>query len=136
MVEVRCSIVLRQPDRERQSNCRQTCRAGGRSDEKFEIKRDRTLSLGGREIDLWGLRCGNAFYSDAVTERFIRNFDNINAHGINFVGATPHSGRQRRPPRRQRRPATVSTRHGKICCPKSRDVWNGWFAKPTSGAWS
>jgi hypothetical protein len=53
---------------------------------KFEIKQQRAF-LGGHEVDLWGLRCGNAFVSDAVTERFIRNFDNMNAHGINFVGA-------------------------------------------------
>ena len=53
---------------------------------EFEIRNNRPF-LGGKEIDLWGLRCGNAFFSDAVTERFIRNFDNMNAHGINFVGA-------------------------------------------------
>lgn len=52
----------------------------------FEIRGDRPF-LGGQEVDLWGLRCGNAFFSDAVTERYIRNFDNMNAHGINFVGA-------------------------------------------------
>lgn len=49
---------------------------------EFEIRDDRPF-LGGHEVDLWGLRCGNAFLSDAVTERFIRNFDNMNAHGIN-----------------------------------------------------
>jgi hypothetical protein len=53
---------------------------------EFEIKGNRPY-LGGHEVDLWGLRCGNAFFSDAVTERFIRNFDNMNAHGINMVGA-------------------------------------------------
>jgi len=52
----------------------------------FEIRGERPF-LGGHEVDLWGLRCGNAFVSDAVTERYIRNFDNMNAHGINFVGA-------------------------------------------------
>ncbi len=52
---------------------------------EFEIKGERPY-LGGREVDLWGLRCGNVFLSDAVTERFIRNFDNMNAHGINLVG--------------------------------------------------
>lgn len=52
---------------------------------EFEIKNDRAF-LGGHEVDLWGLRCGNALYSDAVTERHIRNFDNMNAHGINFIG--------------------------------------------------
>jgi len=53
---------------------------------EFEIQSERPF-LGGHEVDLWGLRCGNAFLSDAVTERFIRNFDNMNAHGINLVGA-------------------------------------------------
>ncbi|QDT53611.1 hypothetical protein Pan44_16340 [Caulifigura coniformis] len=53
---------------------------------EFEIRNQRAF-LGGQEIDLWGLRCGNAFYSDAVTERFVRNFDNMNAHGINMVAA-------------------------------------------------
>lgn len=53
---------------------------------EFEIRNNRAF-LGGHEVDLWGLRCGNAFYSDAVTERFIRNFDNMNAHGINWVAA-------------------------------------------------
>lgn len=54
--------------------------------DEFEIRNSRAF-LGGHEVDLWGLRCGNAFFSDAVTERFIRNFDNMNAHGINMVGA-------------------------------------------------
>jgi hypothetical protein len=53
---------------------------------EFEIRGERPF-LGGQEVDLWGLRCGNAFLSDAVTERFVRNFDNMNAHGINLVGA-------------------------------------------------
>ena len=53
---------------------------------EFEIRNQRAF-LGGHEVDLWGLRCGNAFYSDAVTERFVRNFDNMNDHGINLVGA-------------------------------------------------
>jgi len=53
---------------------------------EFEIRNERPF-LGGHEVDLWGLRCGNAFVSDAVTERFVRNFDNMNAHGINMVGA-------------------------------------------------
>ena len=53
---------------------------------EFEIRGNRPF-LGGVEVDLWGLRCGNAFFSDAVTERFIRNFDNMNEHGINLVGA-------------------------------------------------
>jgi hypothetical protein len=48
---------------------------------EFEIRQDRPC-LGGHEVDLWRLRCGNAFISDAVTERFIRNFDNMNAHGF------------------------------------------------------
>jgi hypothetical protein len=53
---------------------------------EFEIRGDRAY-LGGQEVDLWGLRAGNAFFNDAVTERFIRNFDNMNTHGINLIGA-------------------------------------------------
>lgn len=53
---------------------------------EFEIRNDRAY-LGGQEVDLWGIRAGNAFFNDAVTERFIRNFDNMNAHGINLIGA-------------------------------------------------
>src|SRR5262249_38723504 len=52
---------------------------------KFEVKDDRPY-LGGKRIDLWGLRCGNALMTDAVTERHVRNFDNMTAHGINCVG--------------------------------------------------
>lgn len=52
---------------------------------EFEIKEDRAV-LAGNEIDLWGLRCGNALLSDTVTERHINNFDNMVAHGINFLG--------------------------------------------------
>ena len=48
----------------------------------FEIKNDRSY-LGGNEIKLWGIRGGNALMSPAVTERFVRNFDNMAAHGIN-----------------------------------------------------
>jgi hypothetical protein len=52
---------------------------------KFEVRKDRPF-LGGKQIDLWGLRCGNALMSDAVTERHVRNLDNFVAHGINCVG--------------------------------------------------
>jgi hypothetical protein len=52
---------------------------------KFEVRGDRPF-LGGEPIDLWGLRCGNALMSDAVTERHVRNLDNMVAHGINCVG--------------------------------------------------
>jgi hypothetical protein len=52
---------------------------------KFEVKDDRPF-LGGKQIDIWGLRCGNALYSDAVTERHVRNLDNMVAHGINCIG--------------------------------------------------
>jgi hypothetical protein len=51
----------------------------------FEIRDDRPF-LGGKQIDLWGLRCGNALMSDAVTERHIHSLDNMTAHGINCVG--------------------------------------------------
>ncbi len=52
---------------------------------EFEIRHDRPF-LGGKQIDLWGLRCGNALMSDAVTERHVRNLDNMIAHGINCLG--------------------------------------------------
>lgn len=52
---------------------------------EFEIKEDRPY-LGGEQIDIWGLRCGNALHSPAVTERHVRNLDNMVAHGINCIG--------------------------------------------------
>ena len=52
---------------------------------EFEIRDDRAY-LGGQQVDLWGLRCGNALHSEAITERHIRNLDNIVAHGINLIG--------------------------------------------------
>lgn len=53
---------------------------------EFEIRNERAF-LGGKEVDLWGLRTSQSLFSDAVTERFVRNFDNMNAHGINLVAA-------------------------------------------------
>ena len=52
---------------------------------QFQVKNDRPY-LGGKRIDLWGLRCGNALMSDAVTERHVRSLDNMVAHGINCLG--------------------------------------------------
>ncbi len=52
---------------------------------EFEIRHDRAL-LGGAEVKLWGLRCGNAMHSTVITERHIRNLDNMAAHGINLIG--------------------------------------------------
>jgi hypothetical protein len=52
---------------------------------KFEIRNDRDF-LGGHEVDLWGLRCGNALHSWSVTERHVRAMDNMKAHGINLIG--------------------------------------------------
>lgn len=52
---------------------------------EFEIRNDRAW-LGGRQVDLWGLRCGNALHSDAIAERHVRNLDNMAAHGINLLG--------------------------------------------------
>jgi hypothetical protein len=51
----------------------------------FEIRNDRPY-LGGHEVKLWGLRCGNALHSEAITERHVRNLDNMAAHGINLIG--------------------------------------------------
>lgn len=52
---------------------------------EFEIRGDRSF-LGGHEVKLWGLRCGNALHTQAVTERHVRNLDNMAAHGINTIG--------------------------------------------------
>jgi ketosteroid isomerase-like protein len=52
---------------------------------EFAIRDDRPL-LGGEPIQIWGLRCGNALYSQGVTERHVRNLDNMVAHGINCIG--------------------------------------------------
>lgn len=52
---------------------------------EFEIRNDRAY-LGGQPVELWGLRCGNALHSEAITERHIRNLDNMTAHGINLIG--------------------------------------------------
>ncbi len=52
---------------------------------EFSVHNDRPL-LGGHDIELWGLRCGNALHSEAITERHIRNLDNMAAHGINLLG--------------------------------------------------
>lgn len=52
---------------------------------EFSIKDDRPY-LGGQPIEIWGLRCGNALYSQGVTERHVRNLDNMVAHGINCIG--------------------------------------------------
>lgn len=51
----------------------------------FSIREDRPY-LDGERIDLWGLRCGNALHSQGVTERHVRNLDNMVAHGINCIG--------------------------------------------------
>lgn len=55
------------------------------STREFEIRDDRAF-LGGHQVDLWGLRCGNALHSPAITERHVRNLDNMAAHGINLIG--------------------------------------------------
>jgi hypothetical protein len=52
---------------------------------EFEVRDDRAY-LGGKPVDLWGIRCANALYSTAVTERHINNLDNMAAHGINLIG--------------------------------------------------
>lgn len=51
---------------------------------EFEVRGDRAF-LGGHPIDLWGMRCGNALYSQAVTERHVRALDGWAAHGINGI---------------------------------------------------
>jgi tripartite-type tricarboxylate transporter receptor subunit TctC len=51
---------------------------------EFSVKGERAY-LGGKEIKLWGIRGANALMSTAVTERYIRNFDNMTAHGLNGI---------------------------------------------------
>lgn len=52
---------------------------------EFSIKDDQPY-LDGERIRMWGLRCGNALYSQGVAERHVRNLDNMVAHGINCIG--------------------------------------------------
>lgn len=52
---------------------------------EFEIRGDRSF-LGGREVKLWGLRCGNALHSWTVTERHVNALDRMIAHGVNTIG--------------------------------------------------
>jgi hypothetical protein len=52
---------------------------------EFEIRGDRPF-LGGQPVELWGIRCGNALHSRAVTERHVNCLDMFNAHGINLIG--------------------------------------------------
>ncbi|AMV37387.1 hypothetical protein [Planctomyces sp. SH-PL62] len=52
---------------------------------EFEIRGDRAF-LGGSGVDLWGVRCGNALHSATVTERHVRAFDAMAAHGVNLIG--------------------------------------------------
>jgi hypothetical protein len=100
------------------------CAPVGNETREFEIRNDRAF-LGGREIDLWGLRCGNAFVSDAVTERFIRNFDNMNAHGINLVGAYIQGVNAGHPDGNAG--LNGFTRHGKLLPEMARRV--EWFVR-------
>lgn len=51
---------------------------------KFEIRDDRAY-LDDQAIDIWGIRAGNGLMSQAVTERFVRNLDNMAEHGINAI---------------------------------------------------
>jgi hypothetical protein len=72
-----CSLALARPS--------QMIGAEEATTKKFQIKNDRPY-LGGQEVKLWGIRCGNALMSQAVTERHVRNLDNMVAHGINVIG--------------------------------------------------
>jgi hypothetical protein len=55
------------------------------STREFEIRGDRPF-LGGKQVRLWGLRCGNALHSRSVTERHVNCLDTMVAHGINLIG--------------------------------------------------
>lgn len=52
---------------------------------EFEIRNDRPY-LGGHEVRLWGIRSGNALYSENVTERHVNCLDTMVVHGINTLG--------------------------------------------------
>lgn len=52
---------------------------------EFEVRAERA-HLGGKPVELWGLRCGNALHSWTVTERHVRALDTMAAHGINLIG--------------------------------------------------
>lgn len=52
---------------------------------EFSIRGERAY-IDGHEVDLWGIRCGNALYSVNVTERHVRALDNMVRHGINLIG--------------------------------------------------
>jgi len=52
---------------------------------RFEVRDDRAY-LGGELFVMWGLRSGNALFSDNITERHVRALDNMIAHGINTIG--------------------------------------------------
>jgi hypothetical protein len=54
------------------------------STREFEVRNDRAF-LGGHEVRLWGLRCGNALMSDAVAQRLVFGLDCMAASGINLV---------------------------------------------------
>lgn len=56
--------------------------AAGEPTKKFEVRGERS-HLDGHEFKVWGIRGGNVLMSPAVTERFIRNLDNMAAHGLN-----------------------------------------------------
>lgn len=51
---------------------------------RFEVKADRAF-LDGHPLKLWGVRCGNALHSAAVTERHVNCLDSMAAHGVNCV---------------------------------------------------
>ena len=51
---------------------------------EFEVRGGRSF-LGGHQIKMWGIRAGNGLMSPAVTERFVRNLDNMAGHGINAL---------------------------------------------------
>ena len=69
----------------RPTNSDTSARAAPAPTREFEIKDDRAF-LGGAEVDLWGVRCGNALQSPSVTERHVRALDNMVLHGINLIG--------------------------------------------------
>jgi tripartite-type tricarboxylate transporter receptor subunit TctC len=50
----------------------------------FDVRGARAY-LDGNEIKLWGIRAATALMSTGVTERYVRNLDNMAAHGLNAI---------------------------------------------------
>ncbi len=51
---------------------------------EFNVRNGRAY-LAGNEVKLWGIRAATAMMSTGVTERYVRNLDNMAEHGLNAI---------------------------------------------------